>query len=57
QQPGNPDLAIELIDYCRKRIAHFKCPRSVDFSNDLPRDDNGKLYRRRLLARYRGDSA
>ncbi|MGB1140480.1 MAG: AMP-binding protein [Halioglobus sp.] len=57
QQPGNPDLASELIDYCRERIAHFKCPRSVDFSNDLPRDDNGKLYRRRLLARYRGDSA
>ena len=44
-----------LIEYCRDRIAHFKCPRSVDFVDSLPRDDNGKLYRRRLLESYRSD--
>lgn len=41
-------LAQALIDYCRERIAHFKCPRSIDFVTALPRDDNGKLYRRLL---------
>jgi long-chain acyl-CoA synthetase len=41
-------LAQALIEFSRQRIAHFKCPRSVEFVTDLPRDDNGKLYRRRL---------
>jgi len=52
--PAAPlQLAQQLIDYCRQHIANFKCPRSVDFVTELPRDDNGKLYRRRLLERYR----
>jgi acyl-coenzyme A synthetase/AMP-(fatty) acid ligase len=50
QQPGL--LAQALIDYCRGQIAHFKCPRSIDLVTSLPRDDNGKLYRRRLLSNY-----
>jgi acyl-CoA synthetase (AMP-forming)/AMP-acid ligase II len=54
QIPVDPEaLASELIDYCRGLIAHFKCPRSVDLVTSLPRDDNGKLYRRRLLETYR----
>ena len=44
-------LAQELIAFCRERIAHFKCPRSIDFVDRLPRDDNGKMYRLRLLAK------
>lgn len=56
QEPAAPRaLAGELIEYCRGRIAHFKCPRSVELVTSLPRDDNGKLYRRRLLDRYRPD--
>jgi long-chain acyl-CoA synthetase len=51
QLPADQDvLAKALIDYCRDRIAHFKCPRSIDLVTSLPRDDNGKLYRRRLLS-------
>lgn len=54
QIPPDPQaLASELIDYCRGLIAHFKCPRSIDVVTSLPRDDNGKLYRRRLLESYR----
>jgi long-chain acyl-CoA synthetase len=45
-------FANELIAYCRQRIAHFKCPRSIDFVEQLPRDDNGKMYRLRLLSSY-----
>jgi len=47
-----PDLDAGLIEYCRARLAHFKCPRSVDFRETLPRYDSGKLYRRRLRDEY-----
>jgi long-chain acyl-CoA synthetase len=45
-------IAQELVDYVRANLAHFKCPRSIDFAEDLPRDDNGKIYRGRVRDRY-----
>jgi long-chain acyl-CoA synthetase len=50
---GSDDLARQLIDHCRAGLAHFKCPRRVDFTDELPRTDSGKLYKRRLRDRYR----
>ncbi len=50
---AGPELAAELIAYCQARIARFKCPRSVDFDPDLPRLPTGKLFKRRLMDRYR----
>ncbi|HLK45145.1 MAG TPA: acyl-CoA synthetase, partial [Acidimicrobiales bacterium] len=47
------ELARELIEFCRDRIAHFKCPRAVAFTDELPRQDNGKVYKRVLRDRYR----
>lgn len=49
--PG-PDLEAELIDYCRTHLATYKCPRTVEFDAALPRDPNGKLYKRRIRERY-----
>jgi acyl-coenzyme A synthetase/AMP-(fatty) acid ligase len=49
--PG-PELAAELIAYCRNHLAGYKCPRTVDFDAELPRDPNGKLYKRRVRERY-----
>ncbi|MFZ2173644.1 MAG: acyl-CoA synthetase [Rhodococcus sp. (in: high G+C Gram-positive bacteria)] len=46
------DLAAELIAYCRAELASYKCPRSIDFVDELPRDPNGKLYKRLLRDRY-----
>jgi long-chain acyl-CoA synthetase len=46
------DLEAELIDYCRAHLAAYKCPRTVDFDPELPRDPNGKLYKRRIRDRY-----
>jgi long-chain acyl-CoA synthetase len=46
------ELAAELIDYVRERLAHFKAPRSVDFVDELPRSATGKLVKRTLQARY-----
>jgi len=47
-----PDLAVELIEYCRAHLAHIKCPRTVDFEAELPRHPTGKLYKRLLKDRY-----
>jgi long-chain acyl-CoA synthetase len=46
-------LAGELLDYCREKLAHYKCPREVEFVATLPREDNGKIYKRRLRETYR----
>ncbi|MEY2473475.1 MAG: long-chain acyl-CoA synthetase [Actinomycetota bacterium] len=54
-QPS-PELAAELIAFTRDRIAHFKCPRTVDFVDKLPREDNGKIYKRRLREEYRNNA-
>lgn len=45
-------LADELIEFCRDRLARFKCPRSVAFDASLPRLPTGKLLRRALRDRY-----
>jgi long-chain acyl-CoA synthetase len=49
---GTPELAAELIAYCRDQLAHYKCPRSVDFRPELPRHPTGKLYKRLLKDEY-----
>jgi acyl-CoA synthetase (AMP-forming)/AMP-acid ligase II len=49
--PG-PELEAELLDYCRAHLAGYKCPRTVEFDRELPRDPNGKLYKRRIRERY-----
>jgi acyl-CoA synthetase (AMP-forming)/AMP-acid ligase II len=49
---GGPELAEELIAFCRAELAHFKCPRSVDFVEELPRSPAGKLYKRVVRDRY-----
>jgi long-chain acyl-CoA synthetase len=46
------ELADELVAFCKERLAGFKCPRSVDFVAELPRDPNGKLYKRKLRDPY-----
>jgi len=47
-------LARELVAFAREHIAHYKCPRSVDFEAELPRLPTGKLYKRLLRDRYWG---
>jgi acyl-CoA synthetase (AMP-forming)/AMP-acid ligase II len=47
-----PELAAELIEFCRAHLATYKCPRTIEFAAELPRDPNGKLYKRRIRDRY-----
>jgi long-chain acyl-CoA synthetase len=51
---AGPALEAELIAYAREHLAHLKCPRSVDFEQELPRHPTGKLYKRLLRDRYWG---
>ncbi|MCB1616917.1 MAG: acyl-CoA synthetase [Pseudomonadales bacterium] len=56
-QPENfsdagPELEKELIEYCRSKISPIKCPRSIDFEQELPREETGKLKKRLIKDRY-----
>ena len=51
------ELGAELMAFCRARLAHFKCPRTVDFVDQLPREDTGKIYKRLLRDQYRAAAA
>jgi long-chain acyl-CoA synthetase len=46
------DLETELIEYCQARLAKYKCPRTIDFTDELPRHPTGKLYKRLLREQY-----
>jgi long-chain acyl-CoA synthetase len=49
------EQALELRTHCRERLAHYKCPRSIDFSQELPRMPSGKIQRRKVRERYLGE--
>ncbi len=50
-----PDTDIsegEVVNFARERIAHYKCPKSVDFIGELPRNATGKILKRELRKPY-----
>jgi len=49
--PG-PELAAEILAFCADRLAKYKTPKTIDFVESLPRDPNGKLYKRKLRDPY-----
>jgi long-chain acyl-CoA synthetase len=54
-QPGSKPgakVSEDILSFCRERLAGYKLPRSIDFTRKLPRDPNGKLYKRRLRDPY-----
>jgi acyl-CoA synthetase (AMP-forming)/AMP-acid ligase II len=51
-RPGSSATEREIIDFMRARIAHFKCPKSVDFCDVLPRNPSGKLLKYVLRQPY-----
>ena len=52
---AGPELEQELLAYCRQHLAHYKCPRTIDFEMELPRLPTGKLYKGKLRERYWAD--
>jgi long-chain acyl-CoA synthetase len=49
---GSPELETEILTWSVERLAKFKRPRSIDFTTEMPRDPNGKLYKRKLRDPY-----
>jgi acyl-CoA synthetase (AMP-forming)/AMP-acid ligase II len=49
---GEKATEDELRDHCRGRLAHFKCPTSVEIRDELPRTATGKLQKFKLRAPY-----
>ncbi len=50
--PGTEATEQEIIDHCRDRIAHYKCPTTVEFRDELARTATGKLQKFKLRAPY-----
>jgi acyl-CoA synthetase (AMP-forming)/AMP-acid ligase II len=50
-EPG-PAMAEELLAFCREHLAHYKCPKRIEFTDALPRGENGKLYKKGLRDAY-----
>ena len=49
---ADPALTEELMAFLGGRVARFKLPRTIDYVTELPRDPNGKLYKRKLRDPY-----
>ncbi len=51
-KPGEKATEGELLEFCRARLSHYKCPRSVEFLESLPMTGTGKLLKRELRKKY-----
>jgi acyl-CoA synthetase (AMP-forming)/AMP-acid ligase II len=52
---GEQATAEEIINFCRERLADYKCPKTVRFVKDIPKGPTGKLLKRELARLYAGD--
>jgi fatty-acyl-CoA synthase len=52
-KPGARLSDVELIEFCRARLAHYKCPQSVEFCESLPKTATGKVLKRELREKYK----
>jgi fatty-acyl-CoA synthase len=43
---------MELVEFCRSRLAHYKCPRSFEFVESLPKTGTGKVLKKDLRSKY-----
>ena len=57
RRPGCALTEAALIEFCRARLTHFKCPHSVDFMDELPKGGTGKVQKNVLRERYRAAKA
>jgi fatty-acyl-CoA synthase len=51
-KPGRKLSEAELIEFCRSRLAHYKCPQSIEFCESLPKTATGKVLKRELRKKY-----
>ena len=51
-KPGTQAGEIELIEFCRTHLSHYKCPHSVEFLETLPKTGTGKILKKDLRKKY-----
>ncbi len=51
-KPGSNLSEAELLEFCRSRISHYKCPRSIEFLESLPKTATGKVLKKGLRQKY-----
>jgi acyl-CoA synthetase (AMP-forming)/AMP-acid ligase II len=51
-RPGGTATEADLIDFCRQRLAHYKCPTAVELRTELARTATGKLQKFKLREHY-----
>jgi fatty-acyl-CoA synthase len=56
-RPGETPSEQDILDHCRQKLAHFKCPTAVAFTPELPRTATGKLQKFRLREQFWDDGA
>lgn len=54
-KPGSNLTETQLLEFCRSQIAHYKCPRLIEFVEDLPKTATGKVLKKNLRRRYGAD--
>jgi fatty-acyl-CoA synthase len=52
RKPGALVSADELMAHCRTRLAHYKCPTSIEIVDSVARTATGKVQKFKLRARY-----
>ncbi|MFM8563681.1 MAG: AMP-binding protein [Acidimicrobiia bacterium] len=52
RDPARPPATAEVLAFCRERLSHYKCPRTIEFVDDLGRNTMGKINKRKLRAPY-----
>jgi fatty-acyl-CoA synthase len=51
-KPGSQAREHDLLEFCRSRLSHYKCPRSIEFLESLPKTGSGKVLKRELRQKY-----
>jgi acyl-CoA synthetase (AMP-forming)/AMP-acid ligase II len=51
-KPGVQATEKDVLDFCRGGLTHYKCPRSVEFLDSLPRTGTGKVLKKELRKKY-----
>ena len=56
-KPGCELSEVDLIEFCRARLAHYKCPQSIEFCESLPKTATGKVLKRELRKKYQVENS
>lgn len=51
-KPGSQTREDDILEFCRSRLSHYKCPRSVEFLESLPKSGSGKVLKRELRQKF-----